>query len=582
MCGMSVSEVTGSSIERVPARRSVVSEAPFAIRVRSLAKTFDLPHERYTTTKQRVLHPFSSRAHESLRALGDIDFEVARGESFGIVGHNGSGKSTLLRCLAGIYLPDSGEITISGRLAPFIEIGVGFNPELAARENVIQSAVLLGLGRREAAARFADIIAFAQLERFADQKLKNYSSGMAARLAFAVAAHVDADVLLCDEVLAVGDASFRARCADHFDLLRAEGKTIVLVTHDMEALRRSCTRAMLLHEGRVVEIGPTDTIIERHESLAPTKIARPPVPAPARPPRPRGPVDRAIARLQPLVERASDHVARAWARLLPEGLRRTRLVAVTQMLAMTDVRLKYFDAVFSYAWALLRPALMITVLLVVFGGIANLDEGVGLYREQLVVGYVLWMFFIQAASASLPSLTRRADLLRKLPLPRLAVPSSSVVASCFDLALNLAVMFGFLLAFGVEPRLSWLALVPVVAALVAFAGGVSLTLSAGYVRYRDLDQLWAVASQALFFLTPIFYAAGSVPAPFDRALVLANPLATLLTEARHALLGDPVPTAADVAGGPVYLLIPLGVALVVLAVGAVVFRRISPKAAEYV
>ena len=223
---------------------------------------------------------FSHTEYEVQLALRDVDFEVRRGEFFGIVGRNGSGKSTLLRCIAGIYVPDAGTVAVEGRLASFIELGVGFNPELAARENAVQSAVLFGLTPSEAEARFEEMLAFAELERFVDQKLKNYSSGMAARLAFAVTVHVDADVLLFDEVLAVGDAAFRHKCLAHFDRLRASGKTIVFVTHDTGTIAKYCDRALLLHDGRALGVGPAEEIVTEYEALAASQARRPPAPPP--------------------------------------------------------------------------------------------------------------------------------------------------------------------------------------------------------------------------------------------------------------------------------------------------------------
>ena len=180
---------------------------------------------------------------------------MPEGEFFGIVGRNGSGKSTLLKCLAGIYRADRGEIRMRGRLSTFIELGVGFNPDLAARDNVLINGIMLGLLPREALRRFDAIIEFAELEEFVDLKLKNYSSGMQVRLAFSVMSHVDADVLLIDEVLAVGDAAFQQKCFDVFHRLREEGKTILFVTHDMGAVARFCDRAMLLERGRIEVIG---------------------------------------------------------------------------------------------------------------------------------------------------------------------------------------------------------------------------------------------------------------------------------------------------------------------------------------
>jgi ABC-type polysaccharide/polyol phosphate transport system ATPase subunit len=190
--------------------------------------------------------------------------EVAPGEFFGIVGRNGSGKSTLLKCLAGIYDTDSGELEINGRLSPFIELGVGFNMDLTARDNVIINAIMLGLSRKQARDRFDDIIAFAELEDFIDLKLKNYSSGMYVRLAFATAVQVDADILLIDEVLAVGDANFQQKCFDEFTRLQREGRTILFVTHDMGSVERFCDRAMLIEHGRVVDIGEPESIARQY------------------------------------------------------------------------------------------------------------------------------------------------------------------------------------------------------------------------------------------------------------------------------------------------------------------------------
>src|ERR1700722_8913874 len=217
-----------------------------AISVKNVSKTFPLPHQQYSTLKERALHPFRSTDYDELHAVKDISLEIANGEFFGIVGRNGSGKSTLLKCIAGIYGVDSGRISIAGRLSPFIELGVGFNPDLTARDNVIINAIMLGVSRRQARARFDDVLAFAELEEFVDLKLKNYSSGMLVRLAFATAIQVDAEILLIDEVLAVGDAAFQQKCFDEFLRLKREGKTIVFVSHDMASVERFCDRAMLM------------------------------------------------------------------------------------------------------------------------------------------------------------------------------------------------------------------------------------------------------------------------------------------------------------------------------------------------
>jgi ABC-type polysaccharide/polyol phosphate transport system ATPase subunit len=237
------------------ARQEALAAAAPAVVVDGVSKTFRIPHQQYHTLKERMLHPGRSRTFEEFHALRDVEVTVKQGEFFGIVGRNGSGKSTLLKCLAGIYRPDRGHVEVTGRLSPFIELGVGFNPDLAARDNVIINAVMMGLSRAEARRRFDEIIAFAELEEFVDLKLKNYSSGMAVRLGFAVSTQVDAEVLLVDEVLAVGDASFQQKCFDVFRRMKEAGKTILLVTHDMGLVEQFADRAMLLERGEPLRIG---------------------------------------------------------------------------------------------------------------------------------------------------------------------------------------------------------------------------------------------------------------------------------------------------------------------------------------
>jgi ABC-type polysaccharide/polyol phosphate transport system ATPase subunit len=226
-----------------------------AVVVEGVDKTFRLPHEKVSTLKERVLHPLRRSSFECYEALKAVSFVVPRGEFFGIVGRNGSGKSTLLKCLAGIYRADAGDIYLNGRVSTFIELGVGFNPDLAARDNVVLNGVMHGLSPQDARKRYDAVIDFAELRRFEDLKLKNYSSGMQVRLAFSVMVQVDADILLIDEVLAVGDAAFQQKCFDVFNRLRDEGRTILFVTHDMAAVRRFCHRALLLERGDVRVIG---------------------------------------------------------------------------------------------------------------------------------------------------------------------------------------------------------------------------------------------------------------------------------------------------------------------------------------
>ena len=234
-----------------------------ALAAQNVCKTFRVPEQRVHTLKERALHPRRRTSYQSFKALENVSFAIEEGEFFGIAGRNGSGKSTLLKCLAGIYAAE-GRIWRRGRMSTLIELGVGFNPDLAARDNVILNGIMMGLSPKEARSRYAEVIEFAELEEFQDLKLKNYSSGMHVRLAFAVAIQVDADILLVDEILAVGDAAFQQKCFDVFNRLRDEGKTIVFVTHDMGSMKRFCHRAMLLERGVMIEIGEPEVIGDRY------------------------------------------------------------------------------------------------------------------------------------------------------------------------------------------------------------------------------------------------------------------------------------------------------------------------------
>jgi ABC-type polysaccharide/polyol phosphate transport system ATPase subunit len=254
----------------VPGPGLSVPETPpreISIEVERLSKSYLIPTQKLDTLKERAVRPFERATHRRLQALDAVSFAVEQGEFFGIVGRNGSGKSTLLKLLASIYRADAGRIRIAGRVVPFIELGVGFNVELSARDNVVLNGVMMGLTPREARYRFSEVIEFAELEEFSELKLKNYSSGMMVRLGFALMTQVEADVLLIDEVLAVGDAAFQQKSFDAFSRLHREGRTIVLVTHDMHTVQGHCDRAILLEEGRIAQIGDAGDVARRYLEL---------------------------------------------------------------------------------------------------------------------------------------------------------------------------------------------------------------------------------------------------------------------------------------------------------------------------
>jgi ABC-type polysaccharide/polyol phosphate transport system ATPase subunit len=235
-----------------------------ALSVHGLSKTFRLPHELRTTVREYFVHPFQRVRYEVQHALTDVSFEVEEGEFFGIIGPNGSGKSTLLKIVSGIYPADAGSVRVTGRLSPFIELGVGFNPELNARDNIRINGTLLGLTPQQLEEKLDEIVAFAELERFVDQRLKNYSSGMQVRLAYSIAIQVPFEILLLDEVLAVGDENFQHKCFATFEDMRRAGKTILLVTHDLRSVTRLCDRALLLRAGAVQALGEPYDVVETY------------------------------------------------------------------------------------------------------------------------------------------------------------------------------------------------------------------------------------------------------------------------------------------------------------------------------
>lgn len=237
-----------------------------AIDVRNVTKHFLLPHQKASSVKSFFLNPFSKIENEKQLALKDVSFQIKKGEFFGIVGRNGSGKSTLLKCISKIYAPDQGSIEIDGSLVPFIELGVGFNPELSGRDNVYLNGSLLGFSREEIDRMYEEIVDFAELHDFMDQKLKNYSSGMQVRLAFSIAVQSKGDILVLDEVLAVGDEAFQRKCFNYFAQVKNEKKTVILVTHAMGHVNRFCNRALLLDKGRVIKIGGSAEISDEYEN----------------------------------------------------------------------------------------------------------------------------------------------------------------------------------------------------------------------------------------------------------------------------------------------------------------------------
>ena len=249
-------------------RTEIQTDNDIAISVKNLHKSFKLPTEQAFGLKQALFNRLRGiKGYKEQKVLRGLDFEIKKGSFVGIVGRNGSGKSTLLKILAGIYYPEKGEIIVNGTLVPFIELGVGFNPELTGRENVYMNGALLGFSNEEMDTMYNDIWEFAELKEFQDQKLKNYSSGMQVRLAFSIAIRAKGDILLLDEVLAVGDAAFQQKCSNYFNNLKEQNQTVILVTHSMDNVRKFCDRAILLEDGKIIKDGDPHKIADAYTKL---------------------------------------------------------------------------------------------------------------------------------------------------------------------------------------------------------------------------------------------------------------------------------------------------------------------------
>ena len=239
-----------------------------AIVVENVSKQFRIPHERKITVYQHLAGLIAgSHSYEIFDALKDVSFTVKHGETFGVIGPNGSGKSTLLKILAGVLYPDHGTVRMNGKIAPFLELGVGFHPDLTAEENIYLYGAIMGLTKRMVASKYEEILDFAELKRFENMKLKNFSSGMAVRLAFSTAIQTNPDILLVDEVLAVGDESFQKKCSGKIDEIRREGKTILLVSHDLGMVQKLCERCILIKDGRIRSSGSAVNVVEDYKNI---------------------------------------------------------------------------------------------------------------------------------------------------------------------------------------------------------------------------------------------------------------------------------------------------------------------------
>jgi ABC-type polysaccharide/polyol phosphate transport system ATPase subunit/ABC-type polysaccharide/polyol phosphate export permease len=676
----------GESARVAASRPQRTSDA--SVRVRNVSKQFVVPRHRIRTLKERLRHPIASFGHDHFEALRDISFEVEPGEFFAVIGRNGSGKSTLLRCVAGIYDLDGGEVDVDARVAPFIELGVGFQPQLAATDNVTIAGTLLGLHSAEARERVPQVISFAELEQFTEMPIANYSSGMQVRLAFSTSFQVDADVLLFDEVLAVGDALFQRKCRQMFERLISRGHTIIYVTHDLETVKEFADRALLLERGRMVKLGEPEAVIEEYKGLnrereqsrlvrrgetdgyaeivgawletedggristlrhgddahfrfvvrlrrdagrpamgfalrdAGGRVVltetdlwrisrRPPgragelqtfsAPFPSRiepgayelapllvPPDEEGPIEVPGSQLRVEVEPPGLGLEGEGLRRLPaRKSERTRwrnarrFADVCLVLARMEFKLRYLDSAVGYAWSLAQPLMTFGVLYLIWTQVIHVGSDTPNYGLNLLLGIALFNFFSEATGQALPSLLTKGRVLRAIPFPPAALPLSSVLTSSFVYALSMVIVFVFILASGISPSLDWLEMVPLFFLLLAFTAGACMLLSLLYVPVRDVNQVWQVGMRLLFFATPVFYPIDLVSEGLRRIMML-NPLAVVIVQARHALIDPSAATAADAAGGALWLAIPAVLAAAMLAAGLRLYHTRARRLVERV
>ena len=528
------------------------------LRVEQLSKSFAIPRHRSWTLKEQLKHPIVSFQHDHFEALRDVSFEVNPGEFFAVIGRNGSGKSTLLRCIAGIHEPDSGTVELQARLAPFIELGVGFHPQLAARDNVEVAGTLMGLRPAEARRRFPGVISFAELEEFVEMQLGNYSSGMQVRLAFSTSFQVDADLLLFDEVLAVGDELFKRKCLATFERLIERGHTIVYVTHSLDTVRKFADRVLLLEQGRAVALGEPEPVLEEYErrnreherarEAAPAPSAEAEVEVPSYPETPGG---------VPALRRFAD---------------------VTLTLARAEFKLRYLNSIIGYVWALMQPLLLFLVLYFLWVELFNPGRGIPNYELALLLSVAFFTFFSEATGQALGSLVGRGAMLRKIPFSPLALPLSSVLTSFYVYGFTLLIAVGFILVSGIGPRLAWLSMVPLLGLLLVYTVGVALLLSLLYVRIRDVQPIWTVLLRLLFFVTPVFYPIELAPDSLEEILML-NPLSVVIVEARHVLVDPAAPSALD-AAGPAMFAASLAIVAAVVGAGLLLYRKQARRIAE--
>ena len=526
------------------------------VRVERVSKSFAVPRHRAWTLKERLKHPVRSFGYDRFDALHDISFDVAPGEFFSVIGRNGSGKSTLMRCIAGIHEPDTGVVELNADLAPFIELGVGFHPQLAARDNVEVAGTLMGLGPAEARRRFPSVITFAELEDFVDLPLGKYSSGMQVRLAFSTSFQVGAELLLFDEVLAVGDEVFKQKCLAAFGRLIERGHTIIYVSHALDTVRTFSDRVLLLEQGRAVALGEPEMVLERYKELNREYVHER-----------EGVAARSAASLQADELTLPDHEVLGTGR---SASKLQRFADVVLTLARTDFKLRYLDSIVGYVWSLVQPLLLFLVLWLVWAELFNPDANVPNYELGLLMGIALYTFFSEATGHALTCLVAKGGMLRKIPFPPLVLPLSSVLTSFYVYGLTLVIVLGFILVSGVAPSLTWLQMVPALLLLVVFTVGVALVLSFLFVTIRDVEQIWVVVLRLMFFLTPIFYPIELAPDGLQEVLML-NPLAVVTVQARHAMLDPSAPTALEAAGAPA-LAGALLISGAILAVGLHLYR----------
>ena len=495
-------------------------------------KSFDIYMDKANSLKEKMLF-WNRNRKEKREVLKDINLTIKNGEAVGLIGVNGSGKSTLLKLMTKIIYPNKGKIITNGKLTSLLELGAGFHPDFSGRENIYFNASIFGLTKKQIDSRLDNIIEFSELGAYIDNPVRTYSSGMYMRLAFAVAINVDADILLVDEVLAVGDQHFQEKCIAKMKELKEQGKTMVFVTHSLGTVKDFCNRAIWLNQGEIQMDGEPDPVIDAYLK-ATTQNS----------------------------EERNNQIN------LVKDLYNYRELLKTNI--KKDVGGKYKNSVLGVLWSFINPLLQIAVYALVFQVILKSD--IDNYTVYLCCGLIPWQYFSSVVLRGAATIIDNGNIIKKVYFPREILPISVVTSEGVNFLISTIIILGFVIfgGIGLSWNILWYFLIFIIQFIVSI--GVAFIVSSLTVYFRDLQHLLGIFMQLLFYATPIVYAISSVPAGLQW-IVKINPMSYLIEGYRAIFYNRTMP---DFQG----LLIALAMGIVLCLIGYFVFKKLEKKFAE--